>query len=173
MTYAGCPTFLLADTGRYRVALRRYSRPPGKGWTCADGYHQALAVLGEAPARFYAARAELPEGTEQWSRERDDRLTVPDFDWPGRDDPRWPTACECGYVFGPGDEWQHFSDRLYRRSDTAAATTLRDAPPGAMWDAWWYPASWRGADGRCLVVKCPNGQEWVIDSRASNCTEPE
>lgn len=29
-----------------------------------------------------------------------------------------------------------------------------------------------GADGRVLVVKLPDGTDWVIDSRANNCTLP-
>jgi hypothetical protein len=47
---------------------------------------------------------------------------------------------------------------------------LRDAPPGASWDAWWMPDYWRGPDGIALMVKCPNGHEWHVDSQASNCT---
>lgn len=57
------------------------------------------------------------------------------------------------------------------RSDGGGETTIRDAPPGAMWDAWWYP--WKGPDGRSLMVRCPNGRDWSIDGRASNCTLPD
>ena len=28
----------------------------------------------------------------------------------------------------------------------------------------------RGPDGICLIVKCPNGRDWYVDSEASNCT---
>lgn len=64
-------------------------------------------------------------------------------------------------------------ESVYRRTDTGELMTLRDAPPGAMWDAWWYSESFKGPDGMCLVVKCPpDGTEWLIDSRASNCTMP-
>jgi hypothetical protein len=31
----------------------------------------------------------------------------------------------------------------------------------------------KGPDGRCLVVVCPNGCEWMIDGPASNCTMPQ
>lgn len=30
-----------------------------------------------------------------------------------------------------------------------------------------------GDDGRSLVVRCPDGHDWMIDSRASNCTLPK
>ncbi len=40
-----------------------------------------------------------------------------------------------------------------------------------MWDACWFDDCWKGPDGRSLVVVCPNGHEWMIDSQCSNCTE--
>lgn len=49
-------------------------------------------------------------------------------------------------------------------------TTLRAAPPGAMWDAKWLVR--KGPDGKSVVVKCPNGLEWYADERASNCGMP-
>jgi hypothetical protein len=33
------------------------------------------------------------------------------------------------------------------------------------------PQRCQGFDGRCLVVKCPDGHEWMIDGIASNCTD--
>jgi hypothetical protein len=43
-----------------------------------------------------------------------------------------------------------------------------------MWDAeWMHGTAWAcGPDGRALIVVCPNGREWHIDGRASNCTLP-
>jgi hypothetical protein len=92
------------------------------------------------------------------------------------DDPRWPTKCEkCDYVFAAEDTWQLFCSTLYVRKDTGELTTLRDAPPGAMWDAEWlhdiYPDR-LGDDGKYLIVKTPGG-DWAVDSRASNCTRPD
>jgi hypothetical protein len=88
-------------------------------------------------------------------------------------DARWPVTCACGYVFTASDVYQVFQNTLYLRSDTGSEIPLRDAPPGAMWDASWMSVLGRGADGRCLVVKCPNGREWVIDGQSSNCTMPD
>lgn len=72
----------------------------------------------------------------------------------------------------------------YRRVDTGEVYAhLKDAPPGAMWDAPWmhdYGKSRGGflmagpnTDGRFLIVRMPNGHDWMIDSRCSNCTLPE
>lgn len=162
--------FWLEPTDRSQVGLRRYrsgqAQCPREGgkW----GYHGALVLLGDAPIAWSSDR---PEGHTHRFHGQDGRFGVLRFAFPGRDDPRWPSRCECGYQFTPADEWQEWTDRLYRRTDTGALSTLGDAPPGAMWDAWWYP--WKGPDGRSLVVKCPNGREWMIDSRASNCTLPD
>jgi len=88
------------------------------------------------------------------------------------DSPLWPRFCQagCGYEFVESDNWQDTQDQLYQRTDTGQRFTLRDAPPGACWDAWWMPDNWRGADGIALMVRCPNGDDWHVDSEASNCT---
>jgi hypothetical protein len=89
-----------------------------------------------------------------------------------RADPRWPKRCECGREFTDADQWQLFTDRIYRRTDTGQETSLRLKVPGMMWDAWWMPDVWKGMDGRCLSVVCPDGHEWMIDGVCSNCTLP-
>jgi hypothetical protein len=91
---------------------------------------------------------------------------------PGWDDARFPGACACGYRFQEDDERGRTSVRLWRRCDTGEVMSLRDAPVGAMWYADWMPDDWKGPDGHCLVVKLPNGHEWYVDSRASNCALP-
>lgn len=64
------------------------------------------------------------------------------------------------------------NDHLWRRVDTGEEKVLRDFGPGVMWYADWLNDFHVGPDGRCLVVRTPGG-DWVIDSRASNCTLPE
>lgn len=87
-------------------------------------------------------------------------------------DARWPTRCACGHEFDLTDPYQVYVDRLYRRTDTGEILTLRDAPPGGMFDAWWLP--FKGPDGKSLVVKLPpDGHDWHIDSRANNCDKPK
>lgn len=85
-------------------------------------------------------------------------------------DPRWPTACDCGYVFKEEDEWQVCRERLYRRADTGELFTIGRAPVGAMWDAPWYAEhdfGRFGSDGFCLFVKTPGG-EWGIDCKSTD-----
>lgn len=170
MPYPPTPTFWLDPTDDVAVGLRRYASGRD-GFTCADGYHSALAFTGVEPAvwddsdgrRTLAARPEAPH-----------------------DDPRWPTECarRCGYRFGDADNWQAWQELLYRRADTGELVTLRQrhpedpadaptsAPGGAMWNAWWMPGgpAWRGPDGVCLMVRLPDGHDWHVDGEASNCT---
>lgn len=132
------------DTGRDRRGLRRYAGDSN----CAGplSYHNASVPLDET----------------EHSRE--------EGSWP-RDDPRWPTHCLCGYAFQPADEWQLFQESLFRREDTGELMTLREAPPGAIWDAVWWPEKHR-VDGQYLVCKLPGGHDWMIDGRANNCDSP-
>jgi hypothetical protein len=88
-----------------------------------------------------------------------------------RDDPRWPKFCPgCGKGFADTDEWQVNVDALYRRSDTGAIVALGEAEAGAMWDAYWW--RYKGPDGKCLVVKLPNGHDWIIDGPSQQHKEP-
>jgi hypothetical protein len=168
MPYPATPTVWLEPTDRVAVGLRRYrsSSSGGTGFTCETGYHSALVFVGQAPAVY--------RQTED-GRVLDSRAATP------HDDPSWPAACGCGYTFTDADVWQDWQELIYRRADTGAEVTLRHrhptdaggpapAPPGAMWDAWWMPQSWRGPDGIALTVRLPNGRDWMVDAEASNCT---
>jgi hypothetical protein len=143
--------FYLEPTSLIRRELRRY------GGTCSGpySYHNASVFLDEI---------ERAEG----------EVTKAEMQWP-RDDPRWPAQCPCGYVFQATDSWQLFVESLYRRSDNGELTSIRDAPPGAIWNSSWlakYP-HWAGADGLSLHFKGPDGNDFSIDARASNCTLPD
>lgn len=149
-----------AEPARSRLALRRFSSMDHR--PCphmpADrpqySFHDARVPIGDAPPILSTAGYEQPPSVRAYDG-----------------DPRWPAACACGYVFDDDDEWQVFTQRVYVRTDTGDELTLRDAPPGAMWDAHWM--SVKGPDGLCVVVRLPNGRDWMIDSRASNCTLPD
>lgn len=164
--YPATQTFWLEPTGTVATGLRRYSRGDG-GLTCAEGHHSALNYIGTAPD----ARDE--QGFS---------VTAPEMD---HDDPRWPTTCQhCDYPFTDTDQWQPWTLPLYRRTDTGQLRVLHasapapDAPsaePGACWDAWWLRILYKdrpSADGITLMVRCPNGSDWCVDSQASNCTRP-
>jgi hypothetical protein len=153
----GLRCFWIEPNSRTRLSLRRYTnRMPCPLRPGEYSYHNAAAVFCEVPVvggRDYDGphtRADVPAGGP------------------------WPEACACGYRFVEADEWQVFSERLYARRDNGAIVTLRDAVPGAMWNADWlaHHPDYTGPDGRSISVNCPNGHEWTIDSRARNCDSP-
>jgi hypothetical protein len=155
--------FLLEDTGRDRLSLRRYVES-GKERSCSGpmGYHNAMAQIGEQVSERY------PEGHKFAGCKK--ALLPEQHDG----DPRWPTHCACGYEFQPDDRRQVFTESIYRRADTGEEMRLEDAPAGAIWNSPWL-AEWkgyRGPDGQSLHVRLPNGRDWRIDGRASNCTLP-
>lgn len=161
------PCYLLEPTETNRRWLRRYAAVAHDGWTCADGWHHARTPIADAPVIHHPAIAGAV--TEP---------AIAAFLF----DPRWPTHCEegCGYAFTDEDRRQVFTRRVYRVTDAldgaalpvGAEATLEDAPPGAQWYADWMGEWAQGSDGRTLVVKLPDGHEWMIDSEAKNCTRP-
>ncbi len=178
MSYPETRTFWIEATDTVAVGLRRYAVPPGTGYAhaCEAGYHDLTAYTGEVPAR--------------WRNTDHGRVLAMQPATP-HDDLRWPVRCTCGYEFSDTDRWQDWQELLYRRVDTGELVSLRDhdpthmvpagttagvgappptAPPGASWDAWWMPESWRGPDGIALMVRLPNGHDWHVDGEASNCT---
>jgi hypothetical protein len=152
--------YLLTPTDRVRRSLRVYDSDTLRSYQCPRGYHEAWRPIDEVPAIW------KEDPTEPGRRILSNMYRETDF----AGDARWPTHCDhCGAKLTQDHTRQVFTDLIYRRSDTGADETLREAKPGAMWDAWWYSHR-RGPDGRCLIVICPDGRQWMIDSRASNCT---
>jgi hypothetical protein len=143
--------FLVEEAGKIRRYLRRYHD------------HECNAPWGPFRNMVEFDVIERPARTMITLDAKGDSLV-------SRDDPRWPKACECGHQFTEAGRWQIFTDTIYRRVDTGEECSIRVKVPGMMWDAWWMPDCYKGADGRCLVVVCPGGHEWMIDSVASNCT---
>lgn len=161
----GVKCFFLEPSGKLSRELRRYHSiaeneapcplmPPQPNWR---GYHNAITPLD-------VIEDGNPDGTYSSSSQ----------DAPSHDDPRWPTTCGCGYQFTDADEYQLSAHRLYRRTDTGEEMALHDAPVGAMWFADWMLSEgsnhYRGPDGHCLVVRCPDKHDWTVDGRANNCT---
>jgi len=152
----GVKCFLLTDSPFVRRSLRRYAnlglvRCEASGY----GYHDARVEIEVVEKERKVGGYELQ--------------APPRIAFAG--DPRWPTRCSCGYAFGVDDQWQVIDERLLMRVGSDELVTWRDAEPGAMLDAQWFP--WKGFDGRSLKVKCPNGIEWAIDGPANNCTKPD
>lgn len=148
--------FYLEPTKTRRRWLRRYTMShTSRDYSCAGGWHQAMVQIEDGVdvrnAEGYSQNEPTPDPATEL---------------------RWPKTCEkCAYKFLPEDAWQLFHRTVYRRADTGEEMILEDAPPGAMWNAWWRaPLENPTADGMVLEVKCPDGDTWCIDSRASNCT---
>ncbi len=161
--------FWIEPTDRERRWLRRFSFASKTPCTGGNQYgcEATMVELGEFDIQYTK---------EGWIASEDRSMP--------HSDPRWPTTCKsCGRTFEEKDEWQVHAKQLYVRVDTGERYTLRDAPVGACWDAWWVHAGDRdskegcgwgiGADHRSLVVKCPDGWEWHIDNRCANCDSPE
>lgn len=143
-------TFWSERTGYGLKTLRRYS----SATQCTKGksYHNAETIISE--------RAKVRIN-------RNGYVSLPRQ--VGKKDPRWPTKCEaCNYVFTPDDAWQTNIEEWYLGGGWEF--TLSEAPPGAIYDAWWYP--WKGPDGRSLIIILPDKHPWMVDWQASNCTLP-
>jgi hypothetical protein len=116
-------------------------------------YHDTDVVLGDIPYPFGTADCDpTPE-------------EIP------HDDPRWPKTCHvCGTPFRDEDNWQHNVHRLYSGAPDGKLYTVRDMPPGSMYDATWWPK--KGPDGICMhVVLPPAGglaDYWNVDGPSSN-----
>lgn len=155
--------FFLEPTDQVELSLRRYRS--GEGCKVSrHGYCDVTVVLERLSVQDLAARGwPMHEGQLVY----DGRAIA-------HDDPRWPARCGCGYEFQEGDQWCADPDTLFRRSDSGELITLDAAPAGAMWFAPWFSdhPEYTGPDGNTLVVRCPPGHDWIVDSRASNCDSP-
>lgn len=165
--------FLVEETGVGEVSLRRFT----------------FTKNGECPGRKWGHDASIVIGEQEMKYREDGTIVAPkDVD---REDPRWPVKCEhCDYVFQPDDEWQTNIRAFFESKDPDIPWhgTQWTMPPGAMWYPSWlqprhnytdsvnpsnHPKRWQtGPDGKCLMVNTPGG-DWIIDSRAVNCTMPE
>lgn len=166
----GIKVFFLEPTDRERMCLRRYRSSAEHKCAKTGSYCNAMFAFGECDIRY----------SQTGDRTIEHRAELE----PPHTDPRWPTRCEaCGEPFGDKDQYQLFARQIYVRESDGFRCTLADAPPGACWDAWWMAdrhkddppgvGAMKGDDGRCLTVRCPDGHDWMIDSRASNCTKKD
>lgn len=145
--------FFCEETDRRQRSLRRYAMEAAGKCPGPGGYHNAHIPLDEIggfpPGEYVPASAST---------------LTPEL----RARPDWPTKCEhCDYAFTDTDEFQLFTVGVLRRTDTGEEFSDREIPVGGVRDYWWYPR--KGFDGRCLAVMTPEG-EWMVDSRANNCT---
>lgn len=141
------PIFVVDPLPEAILSIRRSA--PQSYCTLPPGQHQASADVGRA----------------QWPPANRNGEPIAVMDGYLR---RAPLACRCGYLFGPDDPIEGYRHRLYtdRRPvhEGGWRGILADAPPGALWLADWYPESWRGPDGHCLVLQLPDLTAFVLDA---------
>lgn len=148
------PLFIVTRTGRCRQTLRRFA---GERACAHSGYSYCNAET------LFADDVPTPinNGCIE-SREK-----------PPDDDPRWPERCACGYEFVDADKRQLFVVEYYAAED-GRRWPIRDLPPGAMYDAWWWPE--RGPNGGpwWTVVLPPGGHNdtWEVYGPAANSKRP-
>ncbi len=152
----------------YAVGYKAQNTCPNS-WNRGPGYHNAQVLLGKSPT------------LEDWAYGGNHR------DYP---EERWPKKCEwCGQAVPPeqhrnenGEGMEVVRHILHKRLYN---TESGDPEPGDLYFANWL--HWKADDeagpGRCLfwdnckgphlMAVLPNGREWDIDSRASNCTMKE
>lgn len=142
--------------------------------------HRELGRTEEGECAAHPGRYTMHSA--RWQSER--RPVSDEQFWLDEDDPRWPTTCDCGYPFTDGAKRFGSTLRIHRRADTGEEMLLRDAPAGAMWfldhyverfPTWDRSKPWHvhpGPDNRVLCVRTPGG-DWIVDSRANNCTMPQ
>jgi hypothetical protein len=150
--------FYIEETNNFKVYLRRYTFSDDTSPKCPlNGWGHDASVLINQDIHI----PESPASGDNWPHE----------------DERFPKVCGCGYIFKNEDKWQVRYERLYYSKDHDKSYTLyEDLPVGACWNADWMLPLLGGKmpyDSRYLCVKCPNGCEWAIDGRASNCTRKD
>jgi hypothetical protein len=165
--FAAVECFWVDPNGMAARTLRRYSGHDVGGrcpYMSGDySYHRATAEIGEFPATYTDHQYEDETFTTRFV------ALVPVSEYEG--DERWPTHCECGYVFTDDDRWQANQEPIYEAADGRHAWTspahCRQPTPGAMFDTFWRPAC-RKADGLAISVVCPDGGVWCVDDQASS-----
>jgi len=108
-------------------------------------------------------------------------------------DPAWPPACSsCGAPVPPAPAWGYartppesgglFINRQVFHKIRFNTPSLQPEPGDMFWqDDHSFKRSggehclygWSNCDGRHLVALVPTGEEWHVDSRASNCDKPD
>lgn len=131
----------------------------------AGRYRHELVVLGSddrsCPKAFGMCCARVVIANE---------VSDSEWAWPADDDPRWPTHCDdCGADLGEGSRGMSHPE-LYRGAPDGVLRRLAEMPVGATWDAtWWHRGErYKPPDDVVLVVKLPNGHDWMPDGPAAN-----
>lgn len=69
----------------------------------------------------------------------------------------------------PSDTLDSEYHRIYIRHDNQDKVILRDVPAGAMWFAPWLDHIYKPQLDHVLVIRLPDGTDFVPDAKAGNC----
>lgn len=102
------------------------------------------------------------------------RIPVGRFGEGERPEAPWGKTIPCPKCGEPARLFSQGWDQIYRRYDTGEELPAK-LPPGAVREGIYQGKAIPplGPDGRSLWCILPNGHEWGIDGRASNCTMPD
>lgn len=150
--------FLVEYSGRGRLYRRRFVFSTAAKCPAPLGFHNARLDLGIEVADPIVETDGHKHLAFVHSRGTPDE----------RADGRWPTSCECGYVFTEADEWMIGTTSIYRRPETGEEKSLQEFGPGATWNAFWMGGGFGrpGPDGAIWCVRLPDGVEWCVDGPA-------
>lgn len=173
------PCYLVEETGEQRLSLRRFGFGPSEH----EPTRHACPARNQDGRWTYGCDASSPdletlpiEYHPPESKLAGYRKKPPDVP---HDDPRWPQVCaHCGLPFTHDEMWQENGEPIMRVVAVVPGAalavdeccTLRDLPPGAIWEASWAREWAQGFDGRAFICRLPDGHDWQIDSEANNCT---
>lgn len=163
--YAPVECFWVEPNGKAIRSLRRYSNRGGRcPYKSGEySYHDKSVEIGE----FDAVWTDEPATEHRPGARFVASISVEEYEG----DKRWPTQCECGYVFTVEDHWQVNQEPIYEAKDGRAAWVHpshgRSPTPGAMFDTHWRPEL-RKEDGLAISVVCQDGTVWCIDDEATS-----
>jgi hypothetical protein len=149
--------FWVERAGIAELSYRRLvfdSTPDRPKCTGKFGYHNAIVVIGDVPwvEQEYRGKGVYPTEEE-------------------KKDPRWPTHCDCGYMFQDGDSWYvDYSEYLRNPANGEIYQLHKNTPPGATFDASWIGREDPGPDGKGLCVILPDGAHWCMDAKLHDGT---
>ncbi len=142
------PLFIVEPTRTCMLQIRRFQYG-----TDTNGHRHDTTVTIDYNTPVLLRK---PDDT-RFVQDSDDRVP--------RDDPRWPAACACGYLWQDTDRWQVNEVEWYEGGGQRFAWGIGnwDGPPGAM-----IRSIWRDQPDRppAYLVFLPNGRPWNTNDRA-------
>ena len=165
----GLEAFVAEETDQHRVWLRTYS----------NELHSCKSKYGTHNGLYHVGDLTIDHKTSATDKVYCVNGVV--LSYPPEDN-RWPTVCDaCGTFLDRSSQnirTHIHTRRIYRHAVTGERWQMDEIPNGALWRATWMEADatsgpmYHTPDGQIWMGKTPDGHEWTIDGRASNCDSP-